>query len=116
MTTQTKPAFYARTPALWGLGLGLVALPFALPHAAQADDLKISLNFGNAPYSYHEPVVRRVVYEPAPVRKVVVVKRPPTKVVYVDKHRGRGHGHGHWKQARHDRYERGYERRVAYYY
>ncbi|TKW61871.1 MAG: hypothetical protein DI628_04420 [Blastochloris viridis] len=105
-TTQTS-RFSGRKAALWTLGAAVLALPFMMPSNAQASDVKVSLNFGGAPYyTYHQPV-QRVVYKPAPVR--YVVKRPPTKVVYVDKHH---HGKKHWK---HDR--RGHEpRRVAYYY
>jgi len=121
MTTTATP-FNGKKTALWGLGLGLLALPFAMPSAAHADNVKISLNFGNAPYgySYHQPVVQKVVYKPAPKRnhnrkhvKNVVVKHPNTKVVYVTPQRGHGHGYGnrHWQNGRH-----GYERRVAYYY
>ncbi len=112
MTTQTTTQtsrFSGRKAALWGFGAAVVALPFLMPSNAQASDVKVSLNFGGAPYyGYHQPVVERVVYKPAPVR--YVVKRQPTKVVYVDKHHR--HGKKHWKNDRRDRYER----RVAYYY
>lgn len=111
MTTQTTPQattilsrFSSKKAALWGLGAAALALPVMMPSNAQASDVKVSLNFGGAPYyTYHQPVVQRVVYKPAPVR--YVVKRPPTKVVYVNKH-----NHKHWKK--HDRRDR----RVAYYY
>lgn len=114
MTTQTPTRtsrFKGRKAALWGFGAAVLALPLMMPSHAQASDVKVSLNFGGAPYgySYHPPVVQRVVYKPAPVR--YVVHERPTKVVYVDKHRG--HGHKHWK---HDRRRDHEPRRVAYYY
>ncbi len=111
MTTKTitqTSRFSGRKAALWALGAAVLALPLMMPSNAQASDVKVSLNFGGAPYyTYHQPVVQRVVYKPAPVR--YVVKRPPTKVVYVDKHH---HGKKHWKHDRH-----GSEpRRLVYYY
>lgn len=108
-TTQTS-RFAGRKAALWGLGAAILTLPFMIPSQAQASDVKVSLNFGGAPYyGYQQPVVQRVVYKPAPVR--YVTHKQPTKVVYVDKYHG--HGKKHWK---HDR-RRGHEpRRVAYYY
>ena len=109
--TTTTTTFNGKKTALWGLGLGLLALPFAMPSAAHADTVRVSLNFGGAPYgyTYHQPVVQKVVYRPAPVKRVVHVKRAPQRVVYVNNQ----HGHKkHWKQER-----RGQEhRRVAYYY
>lgn len=109
-TTTHTSRFSGRKAALWGFGATVLTLPLMMPSHAQASDVKVSLNFGSAPYyGYPQPVVQRVVYKPAPVR--YVVKRQPTKVVYVNKHHGKG-----WNK--HDRrhgYDR-YERRVAYYY
>ena len=105
-TTTSTSRFAGRKAALWSLGAAVLALPFMMPSNAQASDVKVSLNFGGAPYyTYQQPVVQRVVYKPTPVR--YVVKQQPAKVVYVNKP-----NHKHWK---HDR--RGPEpRRVAYYY
>jgi hypothetical protein len=111
MTTQTMTqtsAFTSRKAALWGFGAALLAIPFLMPSNAQASDVKVSLNFGGAPYyGYQQPVVERVVYKPALVR--YVVRKQPTKVVYVNDR----HSHTQWKK--HDRWEN-QPRRVAYYY
>ena len=104
-------------------GVGLLALPFAMPSTAQADDFRISLNLGGgAPY-YH-PVAYRPApqyvnyYRPAPQR-VVYVSRPVyrERVVYNrgwnngwrgherDRGNDQGHGqannHGGWNNQDH---------------
>jgi hypothetical protein len=71
-----------KTALLTAFGAGLLALPFAMPSTAQADDFRIHLNLG-AP-AYVQP--QRVVYEeyrPAPQRIVYV--QQPRRVVYVSR-------------------------------
>lgn len=105
-----------KTAMLTTVGAGLMALPFALPSTAQADDFKIHLNLGGGgyyqPVAYHPPV-QRVVYREVRPQKVVYVSRPVyrERVVYRD-HRGHpGRGHGHWK---HDRWDNDRDHRVAW--
>lgn len=113
--TTTVTTFSPKKTALFAaMGMGLLALPLAMPSTAQADDFKIHLNLGGwgAP-SYYAPAPQRVVYREVAPRRVVYVSRPVyrEKVVYRDYRGHPGRGHGHWKHGR-DRWDN--DRRTAW--
>ena len=91
------------------VGMGLLALPAALPSTAQADDFKIHLNLGGwGGPSYYSPPPQRIVYREVAPRRVVYMDRPVyrERVVYRDyrghkgRHHGHGRGHGRWDNDR----------------
>lgn len=106
--TATTAKVTKKTATLAAMGLGLLALPFAMPSTAQADDFKIHLNLGGGGY-YQAP--QRVVYVQEP-RRVVYHSRPVyrERIVYRDyrgghnKHWNKGHDRGRdHGRGRHDR-------------
>ncbi len=92
-----------KTAMFIAAGMGLLALPIALPSTAQAEDFKIHLNLGGGGYPvYYNPPPQRIVYREVAPRRVVYVSRPAyrERMVYRDyrgpKHHGHhGHGRGH---------------------
>jgi hypothetical protein len=108
MTAKTR-ILTSKKGLIAAFGVSMLAVPLMMPSTAKADDFKIHLNLGGAPY-YTAP--QRVVYVQEP-RRVVYHSRPVyrERIVYRDyrghKHhwhkghdRGRDHGRGH---GRHDR-------------
>jgi hypothetical protein len=101
MTTKTMTLKNRKPLWIATMGLGLLALPFAMPSAAQADDFKINLSLGNpgyyAPVAYR-PAPQRVVYREYAPQRVVYVSRPYYRervVVRNDYRRWHGHDNGH---------------------
>ncbi len=109
MTAKAKTPGPRKTAILAAMGMGLLALPLALPSTARADDFRISLNLGGGGYYpvYYQPPVQKVVYRPAP-RHVVYRPVYREKVVYRDyrghhghgRHQHAGRGHGRWDDRR----------------
>ena len=110
MTAIMNTSGAKKTALFAAMGMGLLALPLAMPSTAQADDFKIHLNLGGwgAP-TYYTPAPQRVVYREVAPRRVVYVSRPVyrERVVYRDHrggnkhgHHGHGRGHGRWDNDR----------------
>lgn len=102
MTTIIKTK---KTYLLGLMGALMLALPFAMPASANADDhLRVNLNLGAAPVYRPAPVV----YEQAPVvyRQEPVYYRPAPRVVYIRRPYGHPYYYhmanrrGYWEHGR----------------
>lgn len=100
MTAQTSAKVRKNPFVLAVLGASLLAVPLMMPSTAKADDFKIHLNLGGAPYytpaAYYPP--QRVVYRDYRPQRVVYVSRPVYRervIVRNDYRRWRDHDNGH---------------------
>ena len=93
MTAKTQ-TLTSNKGLIAAFGVSMLAVPLLMPTTAKADDFKIHLNLGGAPY-YTAP--QRVVYVQEP-RRVVYHSRPVyrERIVYRDY---RGPKHHHWHKG-----------------